>query len=428
MHILMIAHAYPPYPVVGSLRAAKVARAFREAGHQVTVITARLPGDTGKRRPEAEGVTVRTVRVLPHPTELYRRLKQGRVSKIRRSDDRQAPPETRTAAWKRYVLSALLLPDDQQGFVLPAVARGLRVLREDAELIYTTAPPFSVHLVGLALKAATGVRWAAEFRDPWTDYPGKPPYLRSALSDALEGWLERRCLASADHVISASDAIRELLARKVESRERNRFLVIRNGIDQLSPPPDPQPESPPYRIVHVGELYHFRDPRPLLRALASFREKSGFGPRDVELEFVGHCRWYHDVSVEGFVEDLGLSDLVRFRDRVAHDQGLELMQSADLLLLFAQRQPAQVPNKLYEYLAARRPILALADEDGETARMLRRVGGHFVVDGDEPEGLSTALETAVRSRASTASHTNESVLREWSTSRQMDALRRALEV
>jgi len=97
------------------------------------------------------------------------------------------------------------------------------------------------------------------------------------------------------------------------------------------------------------------------------------------------------------------------------------------LLLLAQDQPAQVPNKLFEYLGARKPILAFADAHGEVARMLRRVGNHYLVAQDDPALAETVLDRALRDlRAAGGMHTEEDVLREWTTQHQMEQLLLAL--
>jgi glycosyltransferase involved in cell wall biosynthesis len=432
--ILLLASAYPPFPVVGSQRAAKLARAFRDGGHEVTVVTTRLPDDQGRGRPAEYGVTVYPVELTLGPKRAYRRLKKRMRLNSAGEDENHSESarngfiteQSRGSIWKRHLLSLLWLPDVEQGFILPAIFRSLGLLQRGTDLLYTTAPPFSAHLAGLILKAATNVRWVAEFRDPWTDYPGKPAYVRTAASDAVEAWLEQQCLASADHIVSVSEKIEELLLAKSVERRRDRFVVARNGIDSLSPLPANGTRGP-FRILYVGELYHYRDPRPFLTALASLCRRRGLGADDIELEFLGQGRWYYDVSVERLAVELGIADRVRFRDRIPRRECLKAMVGADLLLLFAQKQPAQVPNKLYEYLGARRPIFALADSCGETAAMLGRVGGHFIVTEDHPQTIEPALEAALDSRGQLDHEVHaESVLREWSTEAQMANLRAAL--
>ncbi len=395
MRVLLISHAFPPDPEVGALRTAKVSEALAAAGHQVAVITARLPGETQAIRPASRGITVHTVRPIPHPRRAYLRAKHWLSRNGTSPSSGGEELGNAAAAWKRYVLSPLWLPDEHQGFIPPALWEAWRIYRRGgADLLYTTAPPFSAHLAGLMFKWATGIRWAAEFRDPWTDNPAKPARLRTQFTDAIERRLERLCLTNADHVVSATDAIHDLLQRKVSPRAAQQFVVARNGIDRLMPPRSSR-RARPFRIMHAGSLYHGRDPRPFLRALAALRRNGRFADGDVQVEFVGDNRWFNEVSVERFVQDLGIASLVRFWDWLPHRACLEMVERADLLLLLAQRQPAQVPNKLFEYLGTRKPILAFLDADGEGARMLQRAGGHYLVVEDNAAAAEAALEQAL---------------------------------
>ncbi len=428
MRVLLLGHAFPPDPEVGSLRAAKVTEAFAAAGHEVHVVTTRLAGDSHGIRTASPRITLHTVRAIPHPRKAYLLVK-GWLS--RNGTPRVSPPDVlprATSAWSRYLLSLLWLPDEHQGFIPPAVWACWDIHRRcgGVDLLYTTAPPFSAHLAGLIFKWMTGVTWAAEFRDPWTDNPAKPARLRTPFSDAVDRRLERLCLSNADHIVAVTDAAHDLLARKVTPGPRQQFVVVRNGIDRLTPPGPSAPRPGLLRIVHAGSIYHQRDPRPFLRALASLHRRGRLGEGDVQVEFLGD-RWFHHVSIEQVAQDLGLSARVHCRDWVPHDVFLKVVEQADLLLLFAQHEPAQVQNKLFDYLGARKPVLAFADADGEVAQMLHRVGGHYLVAQDDPSVAETVLEKALSDlRMARGRHTNEAVLREWTTEHQMEKLLAAL--
>ncbi len=433
MRVILISYYYPPDRAVGALRPSKVARALRDAGHDVVVIAARLPGEP-EEATDPSGVTVRRVRPIPNPREAWLALKRRRHAPAAGAPG-SADPSTvggaaaapRTAAWMRWLLALLWLPDDRQGFILPAVRAALAERARGVDLLYTTAPPFSVHLAGLVLARLLGLRWAAEFRDPWTDNPWKPPHVRSRFSDAVERWLERRCLRRADVLVSVSEGIDAVLAPKRAAQARTQHVVARNGIDALQPARARQP-SGRLRIVHVGTFYHRRDPRPFLEALALVRQQLALHGLPPDVVFAGDCRWFNDVSVEAYVRGLGLDDAVAFEDWVPHPRSLELVRDADLLLLLAQDQPAQLPNKLYEYLGARRPILAFADAGGETARLLEQLHGHYVVTDGRVEAAAAALRAVAAGRDATHAvlAQDDARLSEWTTARQLGRLVDAL--
>ena len=431
--VILIAYHFPPDPAVGSLRAAKVARAFRTAGHRVDVVTAKLPGETATRATDDPALIVHAVTSLAHPRELLARLK-ARLS--RRRVHRQPvdggaqvgwTPPTRVPGWQRLLFSLLWLPDDRQGFVLPAWRKARNLVRGGARLVYSTAPPYSPHLVALALRSTMSVRWIMELRDPWADNDQKPWWVRTRPTDALDARLERCCLDRADLVVTVSEGIRKRLVRRLPAFDKSKLLVVRNGIERLATSARCGRRAGPVRIAYVGTFYHRRDPRPFLRGLAAVSRGLGLGPEQVRVDFTGDCRFIGPVSVEKEIETLGLTNIVQVADWLPHAAATALIEDADVLLLLAQQQPDQVPNKLYEYLGTRHPILAFADPDGETATMLRQVGGHRVVTGDDPTETECALAALLTSalRADGVG-TDATVLEEWRTEVQMKRLLEAV--
>ena len=206
LKVLLLSYYYPPDRAVGGQRARKVAEALRAAGHDVTVISA------GDSPADSAGL----VRIKPFVSvrDLWARMKsrtrdtgEAKDPSLGLESGRLENSSNDVPHWKRWIFSLIWLPDDRQGYIVPAVWRAMRHSAGRPDLIYTTAPPFSVHLAGLLLKGLTGARWVAEFRDPWTTNPSKPEFVRSAFSDWAERRLERACLRQADLVIPVSEGI-----------------------------------------------------------------------------------------------------------------------------------------------------------------------------------------------------------------------------
>ena len=425
--VVLLSYHYPPDHAVGGLRPARLARALAAAGYEVRVVTAERAGDAREAQTQGQAIQVKPVRMQPSPRAALIQLRnefRGELGRQFQSEgDWAVDPVSHQddSAWKRRLLSLLWLPDDLQGFIIPAARGVLEQVRQGCDLIYTSGPPFSTHLAGWLSRSVAKVPWFAEFRDPWTDNPGKPGFVRSAVSDSVERWLEQRVLNRADGIVAVTPVTGRLLAAKLPPGLRDRVTVALSGIDNLRDELS-EPPAGPLRIVYTGNLYLGRDPRPFLTGLAEARRKLGLGPAQIRVDFVGDCLLFKGASVRAMAEGFGLGDLVHFTTWASPETCRSLQENADLLLLLAEGQPLQVPNKLYEYLGTRRPILAFVDADGETSQMLARAGGHLVVADRRPETAAAATIRGLQQARTFRACGDPAVLREWTSQAQMSAL------
>lgn len=402
--VILLAYHYPPSPAVGAIRAAKVAKALAAAGHDVHVLTIPSAGGAAETISDGPNLTRHLVPPERSPREWVnhlRRVLSGRGS-VSRSGSAQgtapaaeaSPAAVHTSALKRYFFSILWLPDDVQGFIRPAARLARQLAAAQPSLIYSSAPPFSPHLAARRAKRDAQVPLVLEFRDPWVDNPQKPAHVRSQLADWLDARLERNCLRAADLIVSVSNGIDRLLSQKLPPTMRDKCVMIRNGIDGLATPA-PLPARP-FRIMHAGTCSYGRDPRPFLRALAAAVKTLALGPGDVEVRFVGMCRAYGGDDLATLAANLGLGGMLHLEDWIPRDAALHLMSESHLLLVLAQEQPDQVPNKVYEYLGSGRPVLAYADEGGEVASLLQPLPGHHVATRPEDPATQAFLEASLR--------------------------------
>ena len=424
--ILLISQAFPPDAVVGALRAGNVARAFRDAGYRVLVVTAAMDGEPAGERDWMPGVVVKTVRLGPRyrdrVTAFLRRWQPRRVQSEGSSTPGSAGGAITAAAaqpgaLRSLILSLVWIPDDELRFVIPAY-RAAKALLKGVDLVYTTAPSHSTNLVGLLVRRLHRVRWCAEFRDPWC-YPHSSPV--TALVARVNRWLERLCINAADYLVTVTEQTANLYRQRLGSSAA-KVILVRNGIPALHPRPIHR-NGDPFRIVYTGSIYGGRDPRGFLAAVSMVaREYAAAGkPLSVDL-FVSEPN-VGDVPLDTYLARLRIDGIVRVRQWVPYTEMQRILAEADLLLLLAQRQPLQVPNKLYEYLGTGVPILAVADAEGETARMLHDVGGHYVVERDTADDIAAALRSALMAAGQPAAPiASRDLLEEWLTERQMQRL------
>jgi glycosyltransferase involved in cell wall biosynthesis len=271
----------------------------------------------------------------------------------------------------------------------------MRIARaQTIDAIWSTFPIATAHRIGLDVARRTGVPWIAEFRDPmWQgDYPPEPRVNRA--------WrkLESRVFEHAAAAVVVTPGAAATYQRRFPQFRADRLVVIENGYDedtfqraQASAPRqrDTVPGRP-VTLLHSGIIYASeRDPTQLFAALASLKRAGRISA--VALQLVLRASGSeHDYRAR--LAALDISDIVRLEPAIDYLPALQEILSADgLVILQAANCNEQVPAKLYEYLRAQRPILALTDAAGDTARTLMAAGTGFVAPLDSAPRIEEAL-------------------------------------
>jgi glycosyltransferase involved in cell wall biosynthesis len=279
----------------------------------------------------------------------------------------------------------LLVPDENVTWNLTAIPAAIRIVRrEGIDAVVTTSPPSSVHFVGAAVKRATGVRWVADLRDSLVAHPHRRGDLNrlAQIKERGEHGVAGVVSRYADAIVAASEAIAE------ETRAlapNGRVMTIENGSDFDDFAGLAHHASPRFRITHTGSFFGRRDPRPFISALAD----SGL---DLVARFVGDFR----PADREWAEGLGLGDRLELIPYVPRRRSLELQRDSEALLLLIPeaggRGRGVLSGKVFEYLAAERPILAAVPPSGAAAELVRETGAGIVAPPDDVPALRAALE------------------------------------
>jgi glycosyltransferase involved in cell wall biosynthesis len=277
----------------------------------------------------------------------------------------------------------LIVPDEHASWNLTALPAAVRIAREHRiDVVLTTSPPGSVHLVGAAVKRATGARWIADLRDSLVAHPhrgGDRPGMRA--KERLSRRVARLVAGYADAVVAAADAIADE-ARHLEPR--GRVLAIPNGCDFEDFAGLDYAPATRFRITHAGSFFGRRSPRPFLEALVR-------SELDVVARFVGDFR----AADREWAEGLGLGDRLELHPFVPRRESLRLQRDSEALLLLIPeaggRGRGVLSGKVFEYLAAERPILAAVPPDGAAAALIRDARAGVVVATEDVDGIASAL-------------------------------------
>jgi glycosyltransferase involved in cell wall biosynthesis len=371
MRLLLVSFAFPPFNSIGGLRVGKTAKYLLHRGHDVRVLTAAdqpFPKTLALEVP-AENVVYSRYLNVRKPIE-GALAERGDTTASHRKAEREAPLRK---LFGFLIRTFIYFPDANIGWVpyaLKDISPLLKSWRPD--LILASSPPPSGLLVARRLARKLNVPWVADLRDLWTDHQY---YMQPRGRKLVEQKLEHRVLSSASALVTVSEPLAETLRRKY----RKPTAVVLNGFDPCDYPAQSRERISDERlsIVYTGVIYAGRqDPSPLFEALKLMGDKA----KGVKVVFYG---LYLAVAAE-LVEQYGIGHLVEVKPPVAYQESLRLQSEADLLLLLLwtdTRERGVYTGKLFEYLGARRPILALGEKENVAAELILKRGAGVVLAG-----------------------------------------------
>lgn len=287
----------------------------------------------------------------------------------------------------------LAVPDRWTTWWLGAIPAGLSLIRRyKPQLIWSTFPISTAHLIALTLHRLTGLPWVADFRDPML----QPTYPASLLQRRVYGWIERQAITRCQAAVFTTFSAMETYRQRFPHIAVDKFHVIENGYDEDGFGPQSPAEAPGAPVsqrlvlVHSGVLYRDgRDPSPFLHAVADLKLRGLADATSLRIVL----RAPGDLAaVSSMVDQADVADIVEVAPPVPYRLALEEMLMADGLMVFQGTLfNTQIPAKIYEYFRARKPILGLVDPVGETARVLGRAGFDDLADADSAETIAPIL-------------------------------------
>jgi glycosyltransferase involved in cell wall biosynthesis len=376
--VLLVTMYFPPAGGGGVARPTKLAGHLADLGFDVHVLA---PDDSKWLYQDDE-------LAIPPNVQVHRAKYVGPRGRLPAEELHGLDGLDRTLRQAALFSRRLLVPDEFVSWGLTAIPAARRLVRDEKiEVLVTTSPPASVNLIGAAVKQVTGVYWVADLRDSVAANPDRRvDRLAVRMKEQTQETVAKLVARWADAVVTVSDAI----SSEMRALGAERVETIANGCDFEDFDGLEYHRNERFRITHTGTFFGHRDPRPFLSALA---EVDG----DVVARFVGGLR----STDREFAEGLGLGDRVEEIEHVPRQSALELQRDSDALLLLlpdAGGRGKTVPSgKIYEYLAAERPILAAVPPDGVAAELVRRADAGVVVAPDDVAALKAAI-TGLRAR------------------------------
>ena len=299
---------------------------------------------------------------------------------------------SRHLAFKGSYVSWMALPDRWVSWWLGAVPAGLSLIRKHKPaVLWSTYPIATAHLIALTLHKLTGLPWVADLRDPMTDegYPSNPVTRRAYL------WIEKKTIANCTRAVCTTPGAIVTYRTRFPHIPAERFALIENGFDEenfadAASALTAKPDDKRFKLVHSGVIYPSeRDPVPMFEAIAELLAQGRIGGDTFELVLRATG---HDSYLATLIDKYGIGSVVKLAPHVSYREALsEMLTAGGLLILQASNCNHQVPAKLYEYLRARRPILALTDPIGDTAATLRTAGIDTIAPLDQKDAIMAAM-------------------------------------
>ncbi len=368
-NVLIITYYWPPAGGPGVQRIVKLVKYLPEYGWRPTIFTVRdgeypeIDHSLIKDIPESTEV-IKTAAL--EPFAFYKQFTGKKTSQKLPAGYLGGSSGIKEKV-ARFIRMNLFIPDARVGW-LPFARKKLHSLKDSHEfdLILSSSPPQTTQLVGMQAKKILKIPWITDFRDPWTDIYYYQKSERSALSKKMDRWLEKRVLLKSDCVISVSSEIIELLKSKLPRNLQT--MVLPNGFDPEDFESIRQKPCEKFIISYIGKLSENQPVTNFIQAVKDAMSKNKIFRKYLEIVFIGSVApvQRHELSEQ-------LEGHVTFQGYIPHAEIAGEMSSASILFLIIPETPNNqgiLTGKLFEYIGAEKPILAVGPEQGAVENVL----------------------------------------------------------
>ena len=390
--VLIITYYWPPAGGSGVQRWLKFSKYLPSLGYQPVIYTPKNPERNSidesllKDIPaEAEILTTKII----EPYAIFRKLTGNKKKTSKETDINPINGNKKSLKMKLFlwIRANLFIPDPRCLWINPSVKYLRKYLKEHpVDAMISTGPPQSMHLIARKLHKKTGIKWIADFRDPWTEILWFKYLPLTSFSRKLQMKQECQVLNEADEIVCVTSYVRDEYGNKVNNK--NKVHLIENGYDEDDFNFDSELDKK-FTILHTGYFYYERNPKILWKVLATLCKNNPEFKNDLRIELIGK----YDSDILDSIKEAGIEDNLVLKGYLPHHIANERQKACSVLLLSISTEPEAVgilPGKVFEYLAASRPILAFGLHNGVLDKMFEETGtGRLFEEKEEEELLQT---------------------------------------
>ena len=396
--VLIITYYWPPSGGAGVQRWLKFSKYLPEFGIQPIILTvdpqkaSYAQTDKSLNDEVSKEISVYTTSTF-EPYDLYKRLiGKGEIPYGGFSNESKESPLQKIA---KIVRGNFFIPDPRKGWNRFAFRKAIELIREhQIETVITTSPPHSTQLIGLKLKKKLGIHWVADFRDPWTDIYYYDQFFRSVWAKRLDQELEKKVLLNSDQILTVSRDFKRIFQDKISLDFDSKIFVIPNGYDEADFDLKVKSDTEKFVITYTGTISESYNIDGFLKAMSNLDEPQ---QKNILLRFVGNVP-NAIVDQIRFAIPLIELDLVGYVDHTTSVRYL-LESSMQLLVIpEIENNKGIVTGKFYEYLASRKPILAIGPQGGDLEQLINETGCGRLFDYEGVGGMVDMIENLMFGR------------------------------
>ncbi len=389
--VLIITYYWPPSGGSGVQRWLKMSKYLPEFGWQPVIYTAdnaEYPVEDHSLEKDIHPDTVVLKQPIREPYSFYKRfLGVKKEEKIKAGFINEGKKKS---SWKEnislWVRGNFFIPDARCWWIKPSVRYLLKYLKDNpVDAIISTGPPHSMHLIAMKLHEKTNIPWLADFRDPWTEIDFYRDLHLSRRADRKHHKLEHDVLTKADKVVTVGWSC--AVGLEILGGEKGEGVAI--GFD-VEINPKTTGDSSKFTISHIGVIPPNRNSENLWSVLGEMTAEDEDFKSSLEIKLIGQV----DRSVIQSIEKNNLHDKLNHISYLSHNEAITEQQKSSLLLLLLNNVPSAkgiMTGKMFEYLAARRPILVVGPEDGDAAKVLNDTKAGKTVDFNDKEKMKKTI-------------------------------------
>jgi hypothetical protein len=393
--VLILTYYWPPSGGAGVQRWLKFVKYMREFGFEPIVYTAEngeMPViDDSLAKDIPQGIIVLKTPIW-EPYTFYKkfigRKKEDKINASFLNENKKAGLTEKISVWIR---GNFFIPDARKFWIKPSINYlDSYIKKNKIDLLISSGPPHTMHLIALGLKQKNaGLKWAADFRDPWTNIDFYEKLMLTKWADKKHHKQELSVLHNADLILSVGKTMSDeflTMCKNSGGQDLNKFKVITNGFDDDDVKTGVIIKDTKFSIAHIGTLVKDRNPQVLWKVLRKIVQENEKFKAQLEIKLVGKI----DFFVKEQIEQFGLSQFVNKIEYLPHDKVIEEQQRSKLLLLLVnntKNAKGILTGKFFEYMSANVPVLAIGPKDGDLAEIIKTTNTGLISGFDDEQTL-----------------------------------------